>query len=330
MRHSNLLWILFFVICVGVGFLHGYLPQGISKNFFIHPTKIRVLTTDELLFPKELRTLLEDELYIKLEVTVTRDWNALLATTIASPAQDLVFLPSYWATTLRQQNLLSPIFTSDSDLTQKVSSDFLDNMNSKTRSALHRLPLDFIPIYWLKTGFLTNKNQGFTTELKDTKIKNLFLLADEDLILEHFLNWKSQGLNTLLSHKKILTLQLDQLNSSDKNGIFETTLNELHPQLQTDLHLSALLIWGASIPTNAENKELALEILNILTSASLQEKVLMQTPFNSTLLQVTDANIPEQRKAGYLRRIQLKNTILIDKKDIDAKKRLKDEFGFIL
>lgn len=362
MRLSNLLWPLFFLICVGVGFLHGYLPQGISKNYFIHPTKIRILTTDEMLVPKDLRAVIEDELYVNLEITVTRDWDTLLAKTIASPTQDLVFLPSYWAATLRQQNLLNHFIPQDSELAQRVSSDFLENTHgeetkqklkvrlltqapsestvtdektqAKNESPENREPFDFLPIFWIKTGFQTEQNQGFQNEVKiDVKSavkKPIFLLADEDLILKHFLIWKNQGLWPSVQQKKILTLQLDQYNQSLQPGTLELPLNELHPELQMDNQLSTLLIWGAIIPQNAENKDLAIDILKTLTDHHLQEKTLLKTPFSTTLVRLSDMQIPEQRKAEFLRRLQLKNTILIDKKDLEAKKRLKNEFGYIL
>lgn len=308
------------MICTGVGFLHGVLPHGISRDYIIRPTKVRILTTDELLFPRELRTLIEDELHVKLEVTLTRDWNTLLAKTIATPSEDLVFLPSYWAVTLRQQNLLSNLTAKDSELSQRVAPDFLDKAVTKN-------VFDFLPIYWIKTGMMIPKNQSFENFLKDKKNTTLFLLADEDLILRHLQVWRDQDLSGLVAQKKILTLQLDQILKTDRDGVMETALNELNPDLQTDNQLSALLIWGAVIPANSDKKDLAQEILNILTTPLLQEKVLVQTPFNSTLTQVSDKALPVQRRATYIRDLQLKDTLLIDQKDINAKSRIRSDFG---
>lgn len=323
MRRSSLSWILFFLICMGVGFLHGILPQGISRDYILRPTKVRILTTDELLIPKELRSLIEDELHVKLEVTLTRDWNTLLAKTVATPSEDLIFLPSYWAATLRQQNLLSNLSAKDTELAQRVSADFLESDPVKKT-------FDFLPIYWIKTGFLIPNSSSFESFLKDKNKDTVFLLADEDLILKHFQVWRQQGLSSSLSKKKILTLSLDQLAKTDRDGAIETSLNELHPELQTSNQLSALLIWGAVIPTNSDKKDLALEILNVLTTPLLQEKVLIQTPFSSVFTQVSDKALPTQRRASSIRDLQLKDTLLIDHKEIDARSQLKSEFGFTL
>lgn len=319
-RSSSLLWILFFAICMGVGFLHGVLPQGISRDYIIRPTKVRILTTDELLFPRELRTLIEDELHVKLEVTLTRDWNTLLAKTVASPSEDLILLPSYWATTLRQQNLLSNLITKDNELAQRVAPDFLDRAMSKN-------VFDFLPVYWIKTGFIIPGNQSFEAFLTNKKNTTIFLLADEDLILRHMQIWRDQDLSGLVMQKKILTLPLDQILKTDRAGAMETALNELNPDLHTEDQLSALLIWGAVIPVNSDKKDLAQEILNIMTTPLLQEKVLVQTPFNSTLTQVSDKALPVQRRASYIRDLQLKGTLLIDQKDVDAKSKLRTDFG---
>jgi hypothetical protein len=340
MRLSSFLWFLFFIVCIGAGFLHGYLPQGLVKNFFFPPPKIRVLTTDELLFPKELRTVLEQELHITIEATVTRDWDLLLAKMVASPSLDLIFLPSYWAATLRQQNLLASFTDNNSELAQRVSSDFIEGLNITPANipapngngilaqSSEKKSLDFLPIYWIKTGFLTELNQDFTADLKEHKQKNLFLLADEDLILNHFLISKSQDIWPLLEKRKILTLQLDELNRFEKNGITETTINEIHPELQTENQLSALLVWGAIIPSNSENKSASINLLKALTNNLIQEKLLKISPLNSTLALIEDPEIPEQRKAHFLRRMQLKDTLLIEQKEISAKQRLRDEFDF--
>ncbi len=325
MRRSNFLWLLFFVICIGVGFLHGFLPQGISRDYIIRPTKVRILTTDELLLPKELRTLIEDELHVKLEVTLTRDWNVLLAKTVATPSEDIIFLPSYWATTLRQQNLLSNLaLNKENELFQRVAPDFIDASTAAKKT------FDFLPFYWIKTGFLISKNQTFKEFLKNKNESTLFLLADEDLILKHLQIWTEQGLGAMVAQKKILTLQLDQILKTDRSGAMEIPLNELNPNLDTSEQLSALIVWGAVIPMNSDKKDLAQEILNVLTTPLLQEKVLVQTPFNSTLSQVSDKALPAQRRASYIRDLQLKDTLLIDKKDIDAKSKLKSDFNFVL
>ncbi len=107
-----------------MGFLHGVLPQGLSKSYFVSPTKVHVLTTDEIFFPQELREKLEETHHVKFSVTITRDWDGILANTVASPAADLILLPSFWANTLVHQNLLFDIAGPRKELLQRVGADF--------------------------------------------------------------------------------------------------------------------------------------------------------------------------------------------------------------
>ncbi|MBO9665208.1 MAG: hypothetical protein J7501_00140 [Bdellovibrio sp.] len=309
---------------MGVGFLHGFLPQGISRDYILRPTKVRILITDETLFPKHLQNQLENELRVKFEVTVTRDWNSILAKTVASPSQDILLLPSYWAVTLKQQNLLYKISNNESELPQRIAPDFLDPETSK-RS------LYFFPFYWMKTGFKTTSGGSFEDFLKNKKDGTLFLLADEDLLLKHFRVWQDNGLLAAVQQKKILTLPLDQLASKEpREGAVELPLNENNPTLTVQDDLSALLIWGASIPESSDKKDLALDILTAFSTPSLQEGNLLKTPFNSTLLTVTDLSLPPQRRATHIRDLKLKGTLLIDAKNIEARKTLKEEFNLPL
>ncbi len=110
---------------MGVGFLHGVLPQGLSKSYIISPQRVQVLTTDEALFPEDLRYQLEQELNVRFSVTITRDWDTILANAVADSSADLIFLPSYWANTLQKQNLLSNVTGSKNILLQRVASDFV-------------------------------------------------------------------------------------------------------------------------------------------------------------------------------------------------------------
>nr|WP_295899216.1 hypothetical protein [uncultured Bdellovibrio sp.] len=306
---------------MGVGFLHGVLPQGLSKSYFISPTKIQVLTTDEIFFPEELREKLEDELHVKFSVTITRDWDGILANTVASPSADLIFLPSFWANTLVHQNLLSDISGPRKELLQRVASDF----TGKAQEGFY-----FLPFYWMKTGIKIPQEETFPDFLKNKKEPILFLLADEDLLLKHFQVWKEQGLWDQVAQKKILTLQLDQLTRElPKEGAMEASLTQefkgnSFPQL------SALLMWGAAIPANSNQKKLVLEVLDTLTTPEYQEKFLLKTPFNSAFSTVTGNEIPLQRRATFIRDLQLKDTLILEGKDQDAKNKLKHEFNFIL
>ena len=306
---------------MGVGFLHGVLPQGISRSYFVSPSKVQVLTTDEILFPESLRQELEEELHVRFSVTVTRDWESMLANVVASPSADLIFLPSYWANTLAHQNLLANTAGNRGELLQRVASDFV---KSKKTDDFY-----FLPFYWIKTGIDTPLDESFVEFLKNKKESFLFLLADEDLLLKHFQIWKEQGIWDQVSQKRILTLQLDQLSKTSDEGAVETPLNREFKE-GSHLFLSALLIWGAAIPANSTQKELAVEILDTLTSTEHQEKSLLKTPFNSAFSTVTGKEIPLHRRAEFIRDLQLKDTLILETKDQEAPLKLKNDFNFIL
>ncbi len=182
----------------------------------------------------------------------------------------------------------------------------------------------------MKTEIKTPNTESFSDFLKNKKEPILFLLADEDLLLKHFQVWKEQGLWDQVSQKKILTLQLDQLINRDPEEaaiefpLLQDLKNRKPPKD------SALLIWGASIPVNSTQKNLVLEILDTMTGAEFQEKTLLKTPFNSALATVTGDEIPLQRRADFIRDLQLKDTLILESKDQDAKLKLKNDFNFIL
>ncbi len=308
---------------MGVGFLHGVLPQGLTRSFFTSPQKIQVVTTDEIFFPVEVRTQLESELRVKFSVTVTRNWDELLAKMVETPSTDLIFLPSYWAKNLAQQNLLSDIAGHRKELQQRVASDFLSNSQTGL--------FYFLPFYWLKTYVTTPENQTFSEYLKNKTAPHLYLISDEDLILKYFESWKQQGLWEQIAQKKILTLPLDQLSihKQSNDSAVELPIFQELPQ-HHPVHPGALLIWGAAIPENSQNKALVLELLDTLTTPEHQEALLLKTPFNSTFSTVTADEIPLQRRADFVRNLQLKDTLIIENKDINAKTKLKDDFGFTL
>lgn len=306
---------------MAVGFLHGVLPQGLSKIYLVRPEKIQVLTTDEIFFPAELREKLEEELHIKFSVTITRDWDAILAHTVASPAVDLIFLPSFWAKTLAHQNLLADIAGPRKELLQRVASDFTGRSEEG---------FFFLPFYWMKTGIKAPGDEKFIDFLKNKKEPVLFLLADEDLLLKHFQLWKEQGVWDLVAQKKILTLQLDQFSHDlPLEGAMEASLNQESKDNSLS-QLSSLLIWGAVIPANSAKKNLVLEILDTFTTPEYQEGNILKTPFNSAFSTVTSNEIPLQRRAGFVRDLKLTDTLILENKEQDAKIKLKDEFNFIL
>lgn len=317
---APILWILFFMMCFVFGYFQGSSTEPLTKNSLSASQKIQVLLTDEAFFPEDLRKNIEQELNIQFSTIITRDWNKILASSIASPGADLILLPRNWAGTLQQQNLLADIDTSLPHLKDRLFADFKISKDG----------FFFFPLFWLKTSIFTKHSESFMDFLKDKKQETLFLLADEDLLLHHFETWESQGLLPLIQEKKILTLQLDQLERQvPENSAVELPIRASEGRLESD-PLSALLVWGAVIPSSSSQPGLALKVLDSLSSKKNQERFLLKTPFNSTLLDVTGFEIPTSRRGDFIRELKLKNTIILDSKNIHAQKILREKYGLLL
>ncbi|MNK08104.1 hypothetical protein D3C87_260300 [compost metagenome] len=321
---ESFFWVILFLVFMGLGYLHGYRPQNFEKSNFIPPTKVRILMTEDSLFPQELRASIEKEKNVQFEIIVSRQWQDWLANIIANPAADILILPSYWAQSLNHQGLLEAFGPNSAELLRRLSPDFTKSNPDGT--------LTFYPLYWMKTGLISKKeNLSFANYLKDKSIDSLYLWADPDLILAHFRSWKSQGLWPLLKDKKILTMAWEDLNARTvDDDPMETSLNEETHSPVIGSQLSALLLWGFAVPKNAPNKSLSLSVIDAITRTATQESVLLKTPFSTSLSQVGEKSFPQARRATYIRDLNLTDTLIIDTKDVEAEKRLIEEFDFTL
>lgn len=306
---------------MGLGYLQGSRPQSFERSNFIAPAKIRILTTEEELIPQELRKKIEKEKNVLLEVIVNKTWQDWLANIIADPSADLLILPSYWAHGLYQQNLLDYFPREASEILSRVSPDFAKpHLDGR---------LSFYPVYWMKTTFTSPLEQSFAAFSKDSKQEALYLWSDPDLLLAHFRIWRSQKYWDLIKKKKILILPFTDLQkiSQGSSAVVETALHENMKSL-TGSELSSLLVWGISIPKNANRKSLSLEMVEALTRRPYQEELIFQSPFSSALKDVGDKTLPISKKAAYIRDLNLKDTIILDSKDVEAEKHLIEEFDF--
>lgn len=321
---EHFFWVILFLFFLGLGYLQGYRPQNFEKSNFIAPTKIRVLTTEEVLFPKELRAEIEKEKNVQFEVIVSRQWQDWLAHLISNSAADLLILPSYWAQSLHHQNLLASIHEENLGILNRLAPDF-----SKTNVDGS---FTFYPLYWMKTGFDSKRpNWDFTQFLKEKSVDSLYIWSDPDVILAHFRAWKAQGLWPLLKEKKILTMDWEDLHrKSLDDDPQESPLNETMKNPLQGQQLSALLIWGFALPKNALNKELSLSVIEALTRTARQEQVLLNLPFSTTLTEVGDKVFPQSRRASFVRDLNLTQTLIIDSKNVEAEKKLIEEFDFTL
>jgi hypothetical protein len=321
------LWIFLFLAFMGLGYLHGYRPQDFKKSTIIAPQKFLVLTTEETLFTPELKRILSEEHHLDIEVRVSRNWQDWIVNLISNPSADLIILPSYWANTLNKQELLTDLNAIGTESIQRVSADFL-----KSNTVDHLA--SFLPLYWLKTSFVSSTANIKTLSdfAKDKNQQNLYLWLDEDLVLKHLQIWKNQGLWDGLKTKKILTMSLEdiQRRGSDFAGALESPVAEVHNNLISNPQTSALLIWGVSIPKNSLHQNLAVAVIKSMTETVLQEKMIPEMIFSSALKNVGDKTLPMSKRAAYVRDLNLTETLILEEKDIDAKRKLKDGFDLIL
>jgi hypothetical protein len=306
-----------------VGFLHGVLPQGISKSYLFRPTKVRILVTDPILLPDSIREAIETDLRIKIEVLVSKDWDESQAKLVSSPSPDLVIAPSYWAKTLQHQNLLRSPRNQES-LTPLFASDFVITDDDKR--------IYYFPLYWMLTELQSQKDQdSFEDFAKDKKRSPLSLMKDEDLILKHFETWKNLKKLELIQQKEILTKSLEDLMKKTPrqgNGLFEAQVGT--GKSLTDQPQKTLLSWGAFIPKYAAKVDLSKAIIKDLANEDFQLRYINHTPFRSALNSLSPDKVPFDKSPVSLRNIELKNVQMLEEKNIEAKRVLAQDYNFIL
>ena len=315
---------------MGLGYLHGYRPQDFKKSTIIAPQKFLILTTEESLFTPEVKQKLSEELHLEIEVRVSRNWNDWLVNLISNASADLLILPSYWSNTFQQQELLTSLNDTAPELLTRVSPDFL-----KARDHMPGAQIQFMPLYWLKTAFISSNTaiKTFPDFAKDKNAQNLYLWFDEDILLRHFQVWRDQGQWENVKTKKILTMSLEDIQRriADYNGVLESPVAAAeNNQLAGGQGLNSLVIWGLAIPKNALHFSLSLAVVKSLSETTYQEKLIPNTIFSSALKDVGEKTLPLTKRAAYVRDLNLNETLILESKDIEAKRKLRDSFDFNL
>lgn len=310
---SAIPWILLFLISLGVGFLHGVRPQKFSRNSYFKTETLNVLATDDLLFSEELREDILKKYNISISLKITRDWDQYIGHTVSQDSVDLLLIPSHWAQSLNQQSLLFSL--EDSGFFSKISPDFLKLNKNQS----------FLPLFWVKTSF--SPEVDFAKFLEDSKRENLYLIADEDLILHHCLNWKKKNLLEKVNQKKLHFTPLSTaILITPDNGVIEVPNFQNTPN--SEMTNSSFLIYGAAIPLYSAKKDLALNILRSLTSESYIENKILNSPFSSTYEHLKNESIPLNKRAQHIRNLSLQNTTILEKKIENAAHRIKTDCGF--
>lgn len=309
-------WTLFFLFCIGVGFLHGILPQGLDRSVIFEKKTIRVVSVENVFFPEDLAQKISKKFHVNVELTISKNWKEISAGALTQQTADLLIIPSHWAHSLGKQNLVEIIMQSKQDFWQNISPDFIQDKTSEGDY--------FVPIYWLRTQLdFPNKltAQEFFNQNKKEKI---YIINDEDHALNILSQWEKLGIKNIIANAiEFVNLDKSGVLKVNEGTAYEGPENTFAKGSETISHKS-LLIWGAVIPRNSSNKEISKAILFELIKKETQEKIIKSTPLNSTLLDLSPS-VPLYKKPQALRNFKLKDTFLYQYKDPEAKSKIEEK-----
>ncbi|MNT55733.1 hypothetical protein D3C72_1929900 [compost metagenome] len=71
-------------------------------------------------------------------------------------------------------------------------------------------------------------------------------------------------------------------------------------------------------------------MIKSLSETALQEKLIPTMIFSSALKDVGEKTLPLNKRAAFVRHLNLNETLILEAKDIEAKRKLRDVFEFNL
>ena len=287
------LWLFFLLLCFGAGYYKGSAPSDSGSSFLGGPTEVEILLTDEMLFPVNIRETLQKKLNIQIKTLIVHDREEFAIRTITSPGYHLALIPEHWlepANLAHQMSNLNPLMDLISD---RISADFLKLSAEKIYSA---------PLFWMVTS-LKKKNEGLSPV--PLIPKKFYFLKDWDQ-----LTTKSADLG--LDLKSISPWDFFKPYPPLTAGtIYEVTHLDSSLSLATsqltnsDLNYSSLYIWSLCTPRHSPSRKLTLKLIEALSESDLQLKWLEQIPLASTLKKLNEASLPRNKKAIFIRDMDL-------------------------
>ena len=309
-------WTLFIVLCLGVGFLHGILPQGLDRAIFVEEKNINIVTFEKIFFPEQIIQKIGKKFNTKINVHISKDWKRISAECITDKTADLLIIPSHWAKTLNKQNVLDRINDKKYNFNLGISPDFIQD---KFHAGEH-----FIPIFWLKTTFVFPTALDSNKSSSQSREEKFYVYNDEDHILEVLDLWEKIEQNSQIFNK-LESLDLDNpkfLKMTD--GLALMGLENSNIKLPEDKMRRALFIWGAVIPRNSKNKEISRAILFEFLRPEHQEEIIKTTPLATTRVDL-QSDMPQFKKSVAIRDLKLSNTSIYHFKDPEAKTKIKQK-----
>ena len=292
------LWLLFFLVAAGFGFLQGWHPEINLSRFMSAPPVIEIMSISPVFFPAEIVAELEKQTGTKIKISQIQNWEDLRVKLIADSSVNLLFLPASWVQALRQENLLRNGSRLENMATDLLSADF--NLNASSAKQ------DFLPLYWGRLAFFS---QGSTP-------KSVGLPEDSDTVTQIFESLHLQKQESLFSKVKFQFFPMEQWPSAEDPKIDLVLAPHLwggrHPQWKENPAWPQLLaIWGFALPKNSHLNSKIDSLVRAYTQASVQAQILEKLPLASTLSVMDERAGPLEQKALYIRDLGLLKMNLI-------------------
>lgn len=309
-RTEALLWLLFFFVVGGVGFIQGWKPDFRFKFLFKNPPEVQVLTISSDFFSPEWITETERKTESKIIIHVIKDWEDLHLQLITNADLSLLFIPSHWAQTLHQESLLNDEVDYVQLGNEKLAPDFRFQPQSYAK--------DYFPVYWAKLS-LYAKAAPAKANLKQ---QNLAFLDDAD----SFVAWNDElGKNKIAESFIKAQWRIFPLSSWIQREDFTQDyflaphpLKSEHPEWQTTTTPELMYLLGFSLPKNGAHPGTTWAVLKEYIANENQTKMVQQGPFASTLASIEAGYGSLDKKPSYLRSLGLHSLIMVRSHEAEA------------
>lgn len=315
------LWAFFIAICFWAGYLKGYLPISLQPKIF-NKDPVRILNAMPFALPPSFVNTLSEELGQRVVVHNVRNWEDLQVKMVVRAGDHVLLAPIHWAPDLERQGLIVGLSLLQAKIEKYISADFLSE-HGKSPLAM--------PLYWTLTQFVVsdkNETNSLDQALNGKEYSQLRLYPDADLILRHLQDWNHNISATLL--KNLTPLDLQRLTGTiPKDEIWEVP-RLLHIQGAKTLASNgseALLSYGAMIPKNSVNRRISYHVLEKILDPLVQERLLQQWPFGSTLKPTEGLKVQKDQNSAEVRDLNLRDLILLDHRNLEGLHDLYEKYN---
>jgi hypothetical protein len=286
------LWILFLLGCFGAGYAKGFFPSDSWPSLWGGPPEVEILVQNEALLPEEVKIALQKKLKIQIKALVVEDREAFNIRTITSPGYHLAIIPYHWIVPAALANQLSNFNPLSDLIAKKISNDFID---------LNQNRIYGIPIYWVSTHLVKTSEQP---------PKKWFLIKDWDFIFDKMTRLKLDQPTITpfsfwhppdFSNVGPAVLEVSHLAEGDTKA--SASANSKYVKYDNDIR--SLYMWSLATPRHSPSRKISLHLAEELLDPELQSLIVSKIPVGTTLNELADSPLPRQKKASFIREIDL-------------------------